>query len=115
MILSKKDVSCILLRNIYGTHTIFPRVSEYALAEKGRTGMKKHIACPVCGFRRLVDADEKTKSEVCEESEIKPDWRPDYYAKCKKCGKQITHKGTGYSGRQACRSNILSGGLWHYL
>lgn len=31
---------------------------EYALAERG-TGMKKQIACPVCGFKRLVDADKK--------------------------------------------------------
>jgi DNA-directed RNA polymerase subunit RPC12/RpoP len=63
-------------------------VSEYTLTERG-ADMKKHIACPVCGFKRLVDADEKTQSEVCEESQIKTGWRPDYYAKCKKCGKQI--------------------------
>ena len=57
--------------------------------------MKRQIACPVCGFKRLVDADEKTKSEVCEESQIRPGWRPDYYAKCKKCGKQIGIKKIG--------------------
>lgn len=52
--------------------------------------MKKvKLMCPVCGFGRLVDADERTKSELCEESKIKPGWRADYFAKCKKCGKQI--------------------------
>lgn len=57
--------------------------------------MKKQLACPVCGFKRLVDADQNTKSELCEESQIKPGWRPDYYAKCKKCGKQIGIKKVG--------------------
>lgn len=54
--------------------------------------MRKQLACPVCGFKRLVDADENTKSELCEETQIKNGWRPDYYAKCKKCGKQIGKK-----------------------
>lgn len=57
--------------------------------------MKKQLVCPVCGFKRLVDADQNTKSELCEESQIKPGWRPDYYAKCKKCGKQIGIKKVG--------------------
>ena len=51
--------------------------------------MKKQLACPFCGFKRLVDAEQDTKSELCEESQIKPGWKPDYYAKCKKCGRQI--------------------------
>lgn len=45
--------------------------------------MRKQLACPVCGLKRLVDADENTKSELCEETQIKNGWRPDYYAKCK--------------------------------
>lgn len=57
--------------------------------------MRKQLACPVCGFKRLVDADENTKSELCEETHIKNGWRPDYYAKCKKCGKQIGIKKVG--------------------
>ena len=56
---------------------------------EGRITIKKQLACPVCGFNRLVDASQNTKSELSEESQIKPGWRPEYYAKCKKCGKQI--------------------------
>lgn len=33
--------------------------------------MRKQLTCPVCGFKRLVDADENTKSELCEETQIK--------------------------------------------
>lgn len=57
--------------------------------------MKKRLVCPECGFKRLVDADEFTQSELCEESKIQPGWRVDYYAKCKKCGKQIGIKKVG--------------------
>ena len=51
--------------------------------------MKKQLACPVCGFKRLVDADINTKSELREESMMEPGWKADYFAKCRKCGKQI--------------------------
>lgn len=51
--------------------------------------MRKRLVCPVCGFGRLVDAEEHTKSELREESKITQGWTPDYYAKCRKCGKQI--------------------------
>ena len=57
--------------------------------------MRKQLACPNCGFRRLVDADENTKSELYEESQMRSGWRADYYAKCKKCGKQIGIKKIG--------------------
>lgn len=57
--------------------------------------MKKQLACPVCGFKRLVDADISTKSELREESTIKPGWKADYFAKCKRCGKQIGIKKIG--------------------
>lgn len=57
--------------------------------------MKKQLACPFCGFKRLVDSEQDTKSELCEESQIKPGWKPDYYAKCKKCGRQIRIKKVG--------------------
>ncbi len=57
--------------------------------------MRKQLACPNCGFKRLVDADENTKSELYEESQMRSGWRADYYAKCKKCGKQIGIKKIG--------------------
>lgn len=57
--------------------------------------MKIKLAYPVCGFKRLVDADSNTKSELCEESKIRKGWKPDYYAKCSKCGKQIAIKKIG--------------------
>lgn len=63
--------------------------------EKRRRIMKKQLPCPVCGFKRLVDADQNTESELCEESQIRPGWKPDYYAKCKKCGNQIGIKKIG--------------------
>lgn len=56
---------------------------------------KKKLVCPACGFGRLMDADEKTESELCVESEIKAGWKPDYFAKCKRCGKQIGIKKVG--------------------
>lgn len=57
--------------------------------------MKKQIACRVRSFKQFVDAVVRTKSEVCEGSQIKPNWRPDYYVKYKKCGKQMGIKKTG--------------------
>ena len=52
-------------------------------------GRKKQLPCPVCGFRRLIDADESNESELVPESQIEDGWHPDYFQKCKKCGNQI--------------------------
>lgn len=50
---------------------------------------KKKIACPLCGFSRLIDADENVKSELKPESEITDAWHPDYIQKCPQCKNQI--------------------------
>lgn len=50
---------------------------------------KKQLCCPVCGFKRVVDAGENVKSELYAESAMPPNWRPDYFTKCCKCGNQI--------------------------
>lgn len=50
---------------------------------------KKQLACPVCGFKRLIDADTSNKSELVPEKEIKSGWTPDYYQKCPCCKNQI--------------------------
>lgn len=56
---------------------------------------KKRLICPECGFGRLIDAGEDTKSELREESKIEEGWHPDYFAKCSKCGKQIAIRKIG--------------------
>ncbi len=50
---------------------------------------KKKLVCPVCGAGRLMDADASVKSELCEETKMRPSWHADYFAKCYKCGKTI--------------------------
>lgn len=50
---------------------------------------KQQLVCPVCGFRRLIDSDMNTKSELKSEKEICNGWRADYYQKCPKCRNQI--------------------------
>lgn len=50
---------------------------------------KKHLSCPVCGFRRLVDANADNVSELRVESNISEDWKPDYFLKCPQCKNQI--------------------------
>ncbi len=56
---------------------------------------KKKLICPECGFGRLIDSEEDTKSELREESKIEAGWHPDYFAKCSKCGKQIAIRKIG--------------------
>ena len=56
---------------------------------------KKRLSCPVCGFKRLVDADERVISELYDESKMPPGWKADYFAKCCKCGCQIGIKKVG--------------------
>lgn len=50
---------------------------------------KKQLPCPVCGFRRLIDADSNNKSELIAERNIEGEWVPDYYQKCPNCKNQI--------------------------
>lgn len=58
-------------------------------SKPGRPVHKKKLSCPVCNFKRLIDADESTKSELIPESRIEPGWVPDYYQKCPVCKSQI--------------------------
>ena len=50
---------------------------------------RKHLPCPVCGFKRLIDADEYNVSELKPEQEIEANWRADYFQKCPRCKQQI--------------------------
>lgn len=50
---------------------------------------KKKLACPVCGFGRLIDAGENNKSEMFSEDKMPDGWKPDYYQKCPQCKNQI--------------------------
>ena len=56
--------------------------------------MKKRVACPVCGAR-LVDSDDRVRSELKEKSRITADWDADYFMKCHNCGKEIGVKKIG--------------------
>ncbi len=51
--------------------------------------IKKKLPCPVCGFERLIDEDEHTKTEAKAESAMPPDWIADYFQKCPRCKNQI--------------------------
>jgi len=50
---------------------------------------KTQLICPICGFKRLIDSDVNTKSELKPEKEIRDGWCADYYQKCPKCRNQI--------------------------
>lgn len=50
---------------------------------------KKKIPCPLCGFSRLIDADENNESELYAEKDMPLDWQPDYFQKCPHCKNQI--------------------------
>lgn len=54
-----------------------------------RIGGKKKLGCPVCGFKRLIDADENNESELIAEEQMPDGWHPDYFQKCPQCKKQI--------------------------
>ena len=49
---------------------------------------KKILYCPECGSC-LIDSSPSTMSELKSEEKIPTNWKPDYYQKCWKCGKQI--------------------------
>ena len=49
----------------------------------------KSIECPLCGFRRLIDARPDIVSELIPESDMPPGWTPDYIQKCPRCKQQI--------------------------
>ena len=51
--------------------------------------MKKRLSCPVCKFKRLIDADENNHSELRAEKDISNGWTADYYQKCPQCKNQI--------------------------
>lgn len=51
--------------------------------------IKRMLPCPECGFRRLIDADEHTKTETIAEVKMPQDWIPDFFQKCPQCKKQI--------------------------
>lgn len=49
----------------------------------------KKIACPVCGYKRLIDANILTKSELIPEENHKLNEPYDYVQKCKGCKREI--------------------------
>ena len=51
--------------------------------------MKVQLVCPVCGFRRLIDAAKDNRSELKAEKEITTGWAADYFAKCPHCKSSI--------------------------
>lgn len=65
------------------------KVSCTQQKEESYVHMKIKLACLVCCFKCLVDADSNAKAKFCKESKSRKGWKPDYYAKCSKCGKQI--------------------------
>lgn len=50
---------------------------------------RKQLPCPICGFKRLIDANSDNKSELMAEKDIEKGWIPDYYQKCPNCKNQI--------------------------
>lgn len=50
---------------------------------------KKKFPCPICGFKRLIDADENNVSELIAEKDMPLNWHPDYFQKCPQCKQQI--------------------------
>ncbi len=50
---------------------------------------RKHLSCPLCGFKRLIDAEADNQSELVAEKDMKIDWKADYFQKCPKCKNQI--------------------------
>lgn len=54
----------------------------------------KQLHCPICGFKRLIDANEHNRSELYEETAAPPGWEPDYFQKCPQCKSQIGIKKT---------------------
>ena len=54
--------------------------------------MKVHVPCPACDFKRILDSESSVRSEVLEESDISPGYKPDFYTKCPKGGKTIAIK-----------------------
>ncbi len=51
---------------------------------------RKHIMCPACGFKRIVDSNINTKSVVVPLSRAKEQINAfDYFLKCPKCKEQI--------------------------
>lgn len=50
---------------------------------------RKQLKCPVCGFKRLIDAEESNVSELIPESRMNSGYKPDYFQKCPQCKNQI--------------------------
>lgn len=55
---------------------------------------KKHIQCPLC-HGRIIDANEKIKTMVLTEDDIKLGMTADYFSKCPKCKNEIGIKKVG--------------------
>ena len=60
-----------------------------SLVKKIETYQKKQLACPACGFKRLIDAEEHNISELISETKAPRGWIPDYFQKCPQCKSQI--------------------------
>ena len=51
-----------------------------------------HIPCPFCNFKRILDANQNTRTAAGEEKKMPFNWEPDFYVKCPNCRKQIALK-----------------------
>lgn len=49
----------------------------------------KQLRCPVCGFKRLIDADADNVSELVPEGSMIAGFKADYLQKCPQCKNQI--------------------------
>lgn len=53
---------------------------------------RKMLTCPVCGFKRLIDAAEDTVSQLYPADMMPQGWQPDYFQKCSHCRSEIAIK-----------------------
>ena len=53
--------------------------------------MKEKLKCPVCGEGRLcdIDTESRLRYKVISVDKLTPQWTPELFLKCPKCGKEI--------------------------
>lgn len=47
------------------------------------------LACPLCGFQRLIDTEPNNVSDLIPEKDFKSGIKYDYVQKCSRCKQQI--------------------------
>lgn len=67
---------------------------------------KKQLSCPLCGFKRLIDAEAGNQSELVLEIQIKDGWHPDYFQKCPQCKNQIGIRKIGWCTCTEYNANV---------